>query len=55
MISILVFSLKNIATPELLEMVPEFQMDFPFHSFFHFPTDSGIECVFVGKQYLFFY
>lgn len=55
MISILVFSLKNIATPELLEMVPEFQMDFPFDSLFHFRTDSGIVRVFVGKQYLFFY
>ena len=42
-ISISDFSVNNIATPELFGMGPEFQIDLPVHSFFHFLLDSGVE------------
>ena len=44
------FSLIRIATPELLGMGPECQMDFPVHSFFHFLLASCVECITFNYQ-----
>ena len=44
-ISIVEFSLRRRATPELFGMGPECQIDLPVHSLFHFLIDSVVEWV----------